>query len=192
MTTKCNHALASVALSIMMLSSGIAFSYDNNNPVKPASQQTVTPQREIDEARAPIKSDADLQRYLITEQPSSPLNQLSPEGKARFLASLHFGDKALGSYNYQALETELTASQIYDILSLFGAQATTRLIPGAVVQTSTDSLIMKPQAINRPCGPGIDSCDSGGGDGDTDYEGYGCGRPHTCIVEPNAICMHSC
>ncbi|WP_448098081.1 hypothetical protein [Luteibacter yeojuensis] len=189
---KYKQIFSSIALSILMLSSGVAFSYDNTRPERSAPQATVTEQRQIDEARAPIKSEADLQNYLVAEQPNSPLNKLSPAAKAKFLSSLRFGDKALGSYNYEVLENELTASQIYDILSLFGAQATTHLISGAMVRTSTDALIMKPQAINRPCGPGIDSCDSGGGDGDTDYEGYGCGRPHTCIVEPGSICMHSC
>ncbi|MET0506388.1 MAG: hypothetical protein ABWZ85_13765 [Luteibacter sp.] len=189
---KFKRAFSSVALAVTMLASGIAFSYDNLSPEKAPASATVTAQGAIDEARAPIKSEADLQKYLVSEQATSPMNRLSPAAKAKFLSSLRFGDKALGSYNYEALESELTASQIYDILSLFGAQATTQLIPGAIVRTETDSLIMKPQAINRPCGPGIESCDSGGGTGDTDYAGYGCGRPHTCIIEPNAICMHSC
>lgn len=176
-----------------MLASGVAFSYDNVDPVKSSSHLLQNPQRQIDEARAAIKSESDLRDYLLAEQPSSPLNKLSPEGKAKFLSSLRFGDQALGGYNYEVLEKELTASQIYDVLSLFGAQATTHLLTGARVQTKTDALIMKPQAINRPCGPNIESCDSGGGDGgDTDYHDYGCGRPHTCISEPGSICMHSC
>ncbi|HXO72755.1 MAG TPA: hypothetical protein VN838_27670, partial [Bradyrhizobium sp.] len=160
---KYRHLFATLVLGVFVFSSGIAFSYDNVTPVTPSARQDVTAQREIDEARAPIKSAADLQQYLANEQASSPLNKLTPQGKAKFLASLRFGDKALGGYNYQALENELTASEIYDVLSLFGAQATTHLLTGATVETQTDALIMRPQVVKLPCGVGQCGSEDGAG-----------------------------
>ena len=136
--------VASVALGILSLSNS-AFANENGGGY-------IKHQRAIDEARAPIKSYADLRNYLAAEPSSSPLNRLSPVAKTRFLESLVFTERGLGGYSYEPLKGELTASQIYDVLSLFGAQATTRLIKGATVKNETDRLIMQSDCeINLRC-----------------------------------------
>ncbi|MEX1829016.1 hypothetical protein [Luteibacter sp. CQ10] len=190
--------VASASFSVLVFSSGLALSQEDIAPNQDSHARRISYQREIDEARAPIKSESDLRKYLLTESLSSPLNRLSPDAKARFISSLIFSEKGLGSYNYQSLEDELTASQIYDVLSLFGAQATTHLISGAKVESKADLLIMQPQVISLPCEEGGDlPCHGGGGDtgsggGEVDHFEYSCGSPHTCISTPGAICMHTC
>lgn len=203
---KIKHLAKTFSLSFLLSSAGAVLA--SELPMSPgtSSQDSGVHQRALDEARAPIKSQADLQKYLSTEQASSPLNKLTSESKNRFLSSLVFSDKGLASYNYEELQDQLTASQIYDILGLFGAQATTSLIKGAAVENNVDRLIMQPgivkpsAVIGPPCETGIETaCDGthtggGGGDGDGDHEGYRCTSPnsHTCTISNMEICTHNC
>lgn len=193
--------VTSITLSLFIFASGMVSSHEQQG-FAPDVKEPISKQRAIDEARAPVKSASDLRDYLATESATSPLSHLSPAAKQRFLDSLVFGEKGLGSYSYEPLQSELTASQIYDVLSLFGAQATTHLIKGAAIETNADRLIMQPNVVIT-CGPENDFCggmggggsgggSSGGGDGDGDHPDYACASRATCIQQSQAICMHSC
>lgn len=88
---------------------------------------------------APIRSQAELQSYLrTTPKSTSPLERLSPAAKKRFLASLSFNENGITGFSYDDLESELTASQIYQVLSLFGAQHITSQLGGARVEAAID------------------------------------------------------
>ncbi|MGH8157582.1 MAG: hypothetical protein ACREPQ_05645 [Rhodanobacter sp.] len=72
---------------------------------------------------SPIKSAQALARYLHdTPALASPLDQLSPGAKKRFLSSLQFGENGLGGFDPTDLEAELTNEEIHRVLALFGAQ----------------------------------------------------------------------
>lgn len=139
--------------------------------------------RELAFLLAPIKSKADLDRYLeeLRQNPEarSPLNMLSPAARDRFLKSLVFTERGLGGYYYADLEAQLTASQIYRVLSLFGAQHTTSLLQGARIENRADEIIMENTlAPEQPVGG--------------DYQNYECVSRATCGPKQFYICMSSC
>jgi len=75
-------------------------------------------------APAPITSRAALARYLHDTQPgTSPLDDLSPGGRKRFLAQLDFGPHGLRGMSLEDPANELTRPQIVQLLALFGAQS---------------------------------------------------------------------
>jgi hypothetical protein len=94
--------------------------------------------------RLPIRSRADLDRYrAATASSGSPLDALSPAGRRRFLASLRFNRSGITGFSYADLQSELTASQIYDVLKLFGAEKDVAIIPHVRVETPRDRQVME-------------------------------------------------
>ena len=74
-----------------------------------------------------IRSQRDLQRYLSSHlKLDSPLNALSRGARERFLSSITFNEKGITGFHYADLQTELTASQMRDVLHLFGVEKTSR------------------------------------------------------------------
>lgn len=148
----------------------------STNALQPQALQTYSGIREAGVTSTPIiASERDLATYLhVTADSASPLDRLSPQGRARFLRSLTFGKKGLTGFHYGDLREELSASQIYGVLRLFGAQKDTTIIPGVRIVTSADQIIM---AGPRP---------------DTDQPGYWCASPGHCAVNANAICLSQC
>lgn len=133
----------------------------------------------IDVALAPIKSQSDLQAYLATHRlGSSPLDDLSLGAKQRFLASLQFNENGLTTFEYIDLENELTPTQIYRILSLFGVQRDTVMMRDAARMTQTDWLIMGASQDNGP-GQGAPG----------DYQGYKCVSRANCFEMIHYICI---
>ena len=72
--------------------------------------------------QTPIKSKAELTRYLQNTPRTSPLNDLSPGARKRFLGQLDFGQHGLRSIPLEDLDSELTHSQIVQLLALFGEE----------------------------------------------------------------------
>jgi hypothetical protein len=129
-----------------------------------------------------IRSQSDLQQYLsATAAIGSPLGALSSGARDRFLSSITFGAKGITGFHYTDLQSELTASQIHDVLALFGAEKDVAIIPNVRVETAAD----KRTISALPIVPG------GGGDG-PDYPGYKCISRATCTTSPGDICMSSC
>jgi hypothetical protein len=129
-----------------------------------------------------IRSQSDLQQYLSsTATTGSPLDALSTGARERFLSSITFGANGITGFHYTDLQSELTASQIRDVLALFGAQKDVAIIPNVRVETGADK-----RAISTfPILPGD------GGEG-PDYPGYKCASRATCSTSPGDICMSSC
>jgi len=137
---------------------------------------------------APIHSVLDVNRILLSSKVSgTAFDKLSPAAKQRFLASLTFNENGLTGFSYADIERELTPSDIYQLLSLFGVQ---RLAPtaskGARIDTATDALI---HASPMTCGPGhtVDP-----GSGGCDHDGYRCQSRGTCLQTMQAICTSNC
>lgn len=124
-----------------------------------------------------IRSAEELSVYLRTTS-TSPLDHLSATAKQRFLDSLVFSDGGLGGFRYTELEP-LSATEIYQILSLFGAERTTPMITkGRVLSDSDRAALRLALGARRPP--------------NEDHEGYYCAGQHTCRSEPGAICMTGC
>ena len=132
---------------------------------------------------APVKSAADLERHLRTAGAQSPLAPLSAGAKRRFISSLRFNESGITSFGYGDLQAELTASQIYQVMSLFGAQHTVAMMRNIRTKDAIDEQIMRP--LGGPPGPVCPSqpCD---------YESYECIKTATCSYNINTICMRNC
>ncbi|WP_115717773.1 hypothetical protein [Gallaecimonas mangrovi] len=96
-------------------------------------------QRRVDWELAPVKSRADLETIL---ERKSPLDALSESAKQEFTDSIVFRENGIGGMNYGVLEAELTPTQIYKILSLFGSQSLMYVFKNARVETTTDALLI--------------------------------------------------
>jgi hypothetical protein len=131
---------------------------------------------------APIQSAEELSAYLDSTS-ESPLNRLSEPARERFIDSLVFSDNGLGSYRFDDLEAELSATQVYQVLSLFGVEYTTPLLQGARVSTEVDKAIM---SVRRLPGTGGDLTLA------EDHKGYKCSGPGSCYTDLNSICTSNC
>lgn len=128
----------------------------------------------------PIRSQRDLARHLRdARETDSPLDFLSPRAKRLFLSSLTFGASGLSGYRYDDLARELTVSQAYQVLALFGAQDDVRLLPHLRVRTKLDEEL-------RWYAKSDDEC-SGGNRKDHQCEG-----PRYCGNMMRDICKANC
>lgn len=96
----------------------------------------------LDAPAVRIRSAAELASYLESRGPNSPLDQLSPGALRRFIDSLTYNENGLTGYRTDDLQYELTATQAYRILELFGVQRITPLLRGLTIETSLDEAIM--------------------------------------------------
>lgn len=132
---------------------------------------------------ASIKSSSDLEEHLRTAGRSSPIAALSGPAQRRFISSLKFNERGITSFSYDDLQSELTASQIYQVMSLFGAQHTVAMMRNVRVQDGVDEQIMRP--LLDPAGP---LCPSQ----PCDYDSYECVKKATFAHNINTICMRNC
>ena len=92
------------------------------------------------------------------------------------MQSLIFGQNGLASFDFRDIRNELTATQAYRLLALFGVQRSTPAIPGLKVKTRADELILllKPDAQSLRA---------------TDYQDYKCESRATCAPAIGLICI---
>ncbi|WP_439448986.1 hypothetical protein [Stenotrophomonas sp. ATs4] len=138
---------------------------------------TVSGAENISLMHAPVNSLGRLDLHLIELSPESPLMLLSPLARKQFVESLVFGDRGLASFSYEPIVNEMSASEAYRLLSLFGAQRATVYIPGLRQESDADHMVV--QAANP--NPVFE-----------DYPGYACSGRATCSTSMSSICMSSC
>jgi hypothetical protein len=147
-------------------------------------REALVPAQELAYLLAPIKTKEDLDRYLadLRQNPEaqSPLYALTPAARDRFLNSLVFTQGGIGGYYYADMQAQLSASQAYRLLSLFGAQHTTYLV-NARVETRADQLIME-----NTVAPAEDV------DSAVDYYNMECVSRATCGPKDGYICKSNC
>lgn len=137
-------------------------------------------QHAIDQAVAPIRSRGDLDQYLAAHKmTASPLDAFPPGLRQMFLSSLTFNEKGITGFRYDVLES-LTPTEIYKVLSLFGAQGFTPQVTNVRIVTPADSIIMSP-----PTGGVI-------GIGFDFLKDYRCQSKGTCHVDNMAACTSNC
>jgi hypothetical protein len=97
----------------------------------------------LDRAAAFIRSRTELEAWLAVRPVAGadPLVALSPPARARFLASLRFGPQGLASFQSEGIRSELTATQAWRLLALFGLQSALAAMPGLAVRTPEDAEI---------------------------------------------------
>jgi len=99
--------------------------------------------RRYDFLLAPIKNKKELDKYLeLTSVKNSPLGALPEIERELFVNSLSFTKNGVTGFDYSMLSYGPTATEVYNILALFGAQSTTPFLPGLTVVSESDSSIM--------------------------------------------------
>lgn len=160
-----------------------------------ASLETATFQQDLANLAAPIRSERSMQRHLNGGLEESPLRYLSKPALGRFISSLQFNENGLTTYRYADLEAELTPSQIYQVLALFGQQHNTPMLRGAKIRTELDTEIMRGPIPGIQAAIGGDQCDiyspiqspTCG-----DKQNYRCIERGTCAENSMTICTKNC
>lgn len=98
---------------------------------------------------APIKTREDLIKYLQDTRPANPLMLLSEEARGRLLDTLIVNeDGEISSLWIADIRTELSPSQSYKVLSLFGNQDVAPRVNNGQINSSMDAMIASLK--NRP------------------------------------------
>ena len=176
--------IATLALTLFSLS---AYS---NTVDTPANYE-----RALAQSLATVKSEINVVDEL--KKPSSPLNLLSDDAKHEFLSSLSFNEKGITSFNYKVLEGELTPTEIYRVLSLFGMQRLVPMFKHARIVSESDYLLMnRPENTNMhgPSGNEFSTSDFGSTAPElgADHQGYKCSSRATCSRSLSEICTSNC
>lgn len=176
----CAFLFVLAALSPPSASADDVGSLQSDRSVAPSSCQIQSLRSDMALLTAPIRSQRDLRRHLRdARETDSPLDFLSPRAKRLFLSSLVFGDSGLSGYRYEELSRELTVSQAYQVLALFGAQDDVRLLPNLRLRTKLDAELRDFAQISA-------ECDSG------DRVNYQCVSRATCGNLTRYICKSNC
>ncbi|HEX8609939.1 MAG TPA: hypothetical protein VF800_01450 [Telluria sp.] len=139
---------------------------------------------------APIKSRADLERYLkMVPRQSNALYLLSAAARERFIESITFNEKGVTGFSFADLQRELPQEQIAKILALFGSESSATYIKPTAKrwqQKGGDSNlcggvdnVLVPGYCEDPLDGGIPDAPGGGGGG--------WGGPSTAPKFPNPL-----
>jgi hypothetical protein len=135
----------------------------------------VASQRELARATAPVRSAAQLHRYLREHRgPTSPFHALSAGALARFTGSLRFTERGLASFDYTDLRRELSASQIHSLLRVFGVEDSATLVPSMQVRSAGDALVVQPMVMH------------------SGHHDMYCAGQGTCHRSPGMVCTDNC
>mgnify|MGYP000273456514 CR=1 FL=1 len=175
-----------IAVALFSFFNSNVFGYEKpNDPKEILSYQEK--QKIINWNLAKIQNIDEIEVELNSEK--SPLYLLSKYGRSEFLNSIVFRENGLGGLNMAPLEDELTPGQIYQVLSLFGAQNIIHRFKRARIESSLDLLLLTQPKHEE-------SLESGPlglpGENSEDYKGYECSARATCASKLRHICMSSC
>lgn len=161
--------------------------------VSDALRQVYLDQAEVDRVTAIVRSKADLERYLA-HTPTAPLNRLPSQIKHGFIEHLVFTKAGLGSYSYAGLKDYLSASEIYQTLSLFGVQKSIGEIPGLQARNETEKMIASLSFENcDQMGPeGSPTCPGKDTKPDNVCADDGLGDGYKCQYSFGDICTSAC
>lgn len=142
-----------IAILVLSLSTALFASASDKDPSEKESLENlkafIINQADIDRQLAwkiaPVKTEEDLYALLRTE---NPLDLLSPDAKERFIQSLVFRPTGLGSFYVTDLKAELTVTEIYEVLALFGQQEFAKKMTTARVETNLDALLISNNQSN--------------------------------------------
>ena len=164
---------------MLLLSIGGAQGVDLRDESSPASVGQKATADEVEQTRqAPVNSKALLDAYLEKPVKDNPLTYLSEAARRRFVASLTFNENGLTGFRYDDLEAELTVTQAYEVLRLFGAQSKLTALDLAASSRQDaelfDVLEKSPPSLAQ------------------DYKEYKCIGRATCRLAEFHICMRGC
>lgn len=111
-----------------------------------ASALTLPQQQQVDYTVAPVHTNAQLQAL---QSHVSPLDALGGD-EISFINSVTFDATGVTGWDHALLEQNLSVTQLYRVLALFGAQSTIGDYANAQVYTDTDRLLLTGSTL-PPC-----------------------------------------
>lgn len=166
-------------LTVSLISTAEAISAQSPQVQRPldASDAEMAIRSQAEFAIARIRNPLELEQYAAehaaTGYSGTPLEALRPSSRERLLRSVVFGNGGIGSLYYGDMRVELSPTQAYAILALFGAQHLAPIVAAQNVSTDVDAAI---QSMRRP----------------PDHEDKYCAKRATCRSESFAVCTSSC
>jgi hypothetical protein len=130
---------------------GAAFAQTNQKGIPSELTAYIESKSEIESESALIRTKADLQFWINVKGKSNPLNLLSADAKTRLVENAMYNDKGLITSGYIGdIRRELTPTQAYKVLSLFGAQSIAAKANNGKARTDLDRLIINTKATATP------------------------------------------
>lgn len=130
----------------------------------------------IAQKNAPINSVVRLQEHLQNLSQDSPLRAFSVPSRQRFVQSLRFNESGVTSMRHQEIVEELSYSEAYRVLALFGVTRILTKLPLLRSENADD------ERIRASKSPPFHE----------DHYRYACTGPHTCSTSSQDICMTGC
>lgn len=172
MSTNCIHAAKGFIATVLL---GLTLQAGAAEPAHAGLQRAEAELRRVlSYELADVKSRQDLAAHLRLAAAASPLNALSPGARERFLDSLVFNDRGLVEYRFDDMKRELSVTQAYRILRLFGAADSAPFLRTMQPRDEVDAGIQSFMHVE-------------------DHEGGKCISPGTCeMFHPHYICTSNC
>ena len=172
MSKMTSHATRAILATLLL---GLCLQADAGTPAPAGSDHADARLRTVLAYElADIRSREDLALHLRRTRGHSPLDALSPASRERFLDSLVFNANGLAQYRFDDLQRELTVTQAYRILRLFGAGESAPFLHAMHPRDAVDAGIQSFMRIE-------------------DHEGGKCAGPGTCeMLYPHYICTSNC
>jgi|GEM_PF-6357254 len=126
-----------IAILFLMLSIG-----GGGNAGTDASHPESEPHFQSSEESDELIADKEAFLSYLKSAEDTPLSELSDAGLELFVDSLLFTDRGLASFDAGVLEQELTPTQIYAVLELFGLEWLTPSFDQARVESEYDENII--------------------------------------------------
>ena len=178
--------LIASACFLLLASTSAAAAHTDSRALRRGSAQA-----SIYAAAAQVRSKAALVQH-VSSHSDSPLRKLPPLVLQNFVDSLVFTPSGIGSYSYLGLSSHLSAAEIYQVLSLIGAQHTIANIPTLRVASPGEALVVLPMSdvCEDPSSP---MCQVNGGKAKTDYVcSIDWGTEYSCNYSFGDVCASSC
>jgi len=183
-----NHCLAFILFAACLMANAKASDIpsagkDQDSSLKAQVREEKQIRRMIAREIAPVKSLQDFYRQQAHQSRGiDAFGKLTPKSRAEFIAGLVFGERGLASFNFKVIEDELSFSEAYDLLGLFGVQYTIKHMKGLKVRSNADLLVKEGTIRPMAC------CD----ENESGEKGYRCESRGTCALSQTHICTDNC
>jgi hypothetical protein len=129
-------------------------------PAHPAAHDILALDHDIQTRTALLRTRAEFDAYMrANPTAANPVNLLSPEARRRFSAHTDFEFIARGGTPYLGdIEAELSISQAWRLLSLFGTQRAVIFMPDIRVESDADRLVDTWRRLYERCTDDSDDC----------------------------------
>ena len=156
----------------------------------PSQTAEVTLEQQLKRTVVPVASEADLRLYTESYHDTF-LDALPPAAKQDFISSLKFNERGLTSFRMDVLESNLSATEAYRLLSHFGMEGGTPKLKLKQVTALDTAIMLRASEKTSPSTPGATN-DYGPSINGEFLESYICAGPGSCGRNDAYACTSNC